>query len=78
MSPNDSVQIDARREEFRKYLNKEGILESISKGNILGGIDNKAVRRWRILNLFTYVLFSVVYKETKLLEIAIFELDRTI
>merc|ERR1711971_1196896 len=31
MSPNNAVPIDARREEFRKYLDKEGILESISK-----------------------------------------------
>ena len=26
-----TVQIDARREEFRKYLEKEGILESLTK-----------------------------------------------
>merc|ERR1712018_431772 len=30
MSKN-TVQIDARREEFRKYLEKEGILESLTK-----------------------------------------------
>ena len=45
MSPNNAVPIDARREDFRKYLDKEGILESISKGNLLKGIDNKAIRR---------------------------------
>ena len=32
MSPNNAVPIEARREDFRKYLDKEGILESISKG----------------------------------------------
>ena len=31
MSPNNAVQIEARREEFKKYLDKEGILGSISK-----------------------------------------------
>ena len=34
MSPNNAVPIEARREDFRKYLDKEGILESISKGNL--------------------------------------------
>jgi|DeetaT_6_FD_contig_61_768804_length_874_multi_3_in_0_out_0_1 outer membrane murein-binding lipoprotein Lpp len=31
MSTKNTVQIDARREEFRKYLEKEGILESLTK-----------------------------------------------
>ena len=31
MSPNNAVPIEARREDFRKYLDKEGILGSISK-----------------------------------------------
>ena len=43
MSPNNAVQIEARREEFKKYLDKEGILGSISKGNSLRGNDNKAI-----------------------------------
>jgi len=31
MSTKNTVQIDARREEFRKYLEKEGVLESLTK-----------------------------------------------
>ena len=31
MSAKSTAQIDAKREEFRKYLEKEGILESLTK-----------------------------------------------
>jgi len=31
MSTKSTAQIDARREEFRKYLEKEGVLESLTK-----------------------------------------------
>ena len=59
MSPNNAVQIDARREEFRKYLDKEGILESISKGNFIKGVLSTKPLEDR--ELFKYVLFSVTY-----------------
>ena len=35
MSTKNTVQIDARREEFRKYLEKEGILESLTKSLVI-------------------------------------------
>ena len=31
MSTKNTGQIDAKREEFRKYLEKEGVLESLTK-----------------------------------------------
>lgn len=31
MSAKSTAQIDAKREEFRKYLEKEGVLESLTK-----------------------------------------------
>ena len=31
MSGKSTAQIDAKREEFRKYLEKEGVLESLTK-----------------------------------------------
>ena len=31
MSSKNTAQIDAKREEFRKYLEKEGVLESLTK-----------------------------------------------
>ena len=31
MTTKSSSQIDAKREEFRKYLEKEGVLESLTK-----------------------------------------------
>ena len=58
MSPNNAVPIDARREDFRKYLDKEGILESISKGNLLKGIGNKAIKGQLISKCLLGVIVS--------------------
>ena len=65
MSPNNAVPIDARREEFRKYLDKEGILESISKGNLFKRVLTTKPLEDR--ELFEYVLFSVTYSYKEML-----------
>ena len=46
MSTKNTVQIDARREEFRKYLEKEGILESLTKSLVI---------------IFLYLHISLIY-----------------
>ena len=48
-----------KHSQDRDHGHKPDFLED--QGNLLIGIDNKTVRRLQILNLFTYVLFSVAY-----------------
>ena len=56
-----STPIDTKREEFRKYLEKEGILESLTKALVR---DTKALKSSRIWRQYLFSCFQVqLYEE---------------
>ena len=60
MSGKSTAQIDAKREEFRKYLEKEGVLESLTKALVIHFFILH--KKW-ILKCSGYFLQVALYEE---------------